>query len=77
MNIQEIVEKYLIDNGYDGLYSEICGCEVGDLMPCGEPRDCKAGYKVPCPGPNDCDNTVGGAFRSAGCRWHIAKEKKS
>lgn len=48
MNIQEIIEKWLVDNSYDGLYSEACGCEVDDLMPCGEPRNCDAGYKVPC-----------------------------
>ena len=68
MNIQEIVEKYLIDNSYDGLFGDYCGCEIGDLMPCGEPGNCEAGYKGPCPGPEDCEN-------GGGCRWHIAKEK--
>lgn len=63
MDIQEIVKKWLIDNGFDGLFSEVCGCEVADLIPCGEPGNCKAGYKVPC--PPDCGEH----------KFHIAKEK--
>lgn len=68
MDIQDIVKKFLIDNGYDGLYTEGCGCEVADLFPCGEPGNCEAGHKIPCPGPEDCE--VGG-----GCPWHIASGK--
>lgn len=44
----EMVKRYLIDNGFDGLYNEDlgCGCELADLEPCGEIRsDCTAGYK--------------------------------
>jgi len=51
MTVIEIIEKYLKENGYDGLYNERyeCGCEIGDLAPCGEiGTDCKAGYKRPC-----------------------------
>lgn len=40
MTILEIVEKYLRENGYDGLYRDDeddgCGCPVDDLWPCGE-----------------------------------------
>ena len=65
MDIQEIVNKWLIDKGFDGLFSDgsgdSCACEVGDLMPCGEPANCEAGYKVPC----DCGDH----------RFHIQKEK--
>lgn len=64
MIIQEIVKKWLIDNGYDGLYSEgCCGCDISTLMDCGEPNNCEAGYKVPCP-PNCGEH-----------KFHIAKEK--
>ena len=48
MNIKEIVEKYLRENGFDGLVSEDyeCGCELDDLMPCSEfNSDCQPGYK--------------------------------
>ena len=45
MNIKEIVEKYLKDNGYDGLCNSdfSCGCGLKDgLFPCNEPfsADC-------------------------------------
>lgn len=68
MDVKTIVEQWLRDKKYDGLYSDICGCEVDDLMPCGEPRNCQPGFKVPCPGPEDCEN-------GGGCPWHIAKDK--
>ena len=42
----QIVEKYLSENGYDGLYNEgDCACLNGDLAPCGEiGGGCEAGY---------------------------------
>ena len=69
MDIQEIVKKFLIDNGFDGLWNEGCSCEIADLMPCGEPGNCEAGHKIPCPGGEECE--IGGA--EFGCRFHIAK----
>lgn len=45
MTVKDIVEKWLKDNGYDGLACSFCGCKVGDLMPCGEPQaECMAGF---------------------------------
>lgn len=48
----EIIRKYLIDNGYDGLFNDgfaECACLVDDLFPCGELYGkCTPGYKVPC-----------------------------
>ena len=45
MNVYEITKKYLIDNGYDGLFTDDCGCLVDDLMPCdGDCSYCEAGY---------------------------------
>ena len=47
MNVYEITKKYLIDNGYDGLFTDDCGCLVDDLMPCdGDCSYCEAGYKM-------------------------------
>ena len=49
MNVQEIVEKYLKDNGYDGLFQiDTCCCLLGDgFMPCGGEyfNECEPGYK--------------------------------
>ena len=47
MTVTEIVKKYLIENGYDGLVDEEseCGCLVSDLAPCEEIQGiCKAAY---------------------------------
>lgn len=38
MNVEQMVEQYLRDNGFDGLApgnGEPCGCRIGDLAPCG------------------------------------------
>lgn len=69
MNLKKIVEQWLRGNKFEGLYGDICGCEVDDLMPCDEPSiACKPGFKVPCPGPEDCEN-------DGGCPWHIGPTK--
>lgn len=69
MGIKEIIEQWLIKNGYEGLYRDDCGCEVGDLMPCNEPSiNCTAGHKVPCPGPENCQ-------ADGDCPWHISGNK--
>lgn len=54
MDIKQIVEGYLKDHGYDGLFineddgERYCCCAItwdGGLMHCGEPsEDCCAGY---------------------------------
>lgn len=49
MDVREIIKKYLVDNEYDGLVNEDgeCGCQVGDLFPCGDPSPfCEAGHKL-------------------------------
>ncbi len=67
MNVKEIVEKYLKENGYDGLFHEgDCGCEVGDLAPCdGSALDCEPGYKI-----DGCSSECG-----AGCEFHFGPKK--
>lgn len=48
--LREIVETYLRQNGFDGLYNSWieCGCTVDDLMPCerADEVNCAAGYRV-------------------------------
>jgi len=46
-SVKSIVEYYLDSNGYSGLYTDGCGCKMGDLAPClrdGIPMECKPGY---------------------------------
>jgi hypothetical protein len=48
MNAIEIVQKYLYDNGYDGLANpeQDCGCPIHDLFMCQRALgDCVPGYK--------------------------------
>lgn len=47
LNVVDIVKKYLIDNGYDGLWNPEyeCGCELNELMPCDiNMTECGPGY---------------------------------
>lgn len=46
MTIKEIITKYLIIAGYDGLYyPDKCSCDIKDLMPCQENCEgCLPGY---------------------------------
>jgi hypothetical protein len=51
ISIERVIGK-LKKNGFSGLYSDKqCGCEIGDLAPCGEfmmggeyMNDCRPGY---------------------------------
>jgi len=56
MTITEIVEDYLKENDYDGLYNDDgcwgedgCGCFLGDLFPCDpewcDIRNCRPGVR--------------------------------
>ena len=51
MTVKEIIEKYLLDNNYDGLFNDDaeCACEIENLFPCDcIGKDCQSGYRVPC-----------------------------
>lgn len=52
MNCKEIIQKYLKENGYDGLINADleCGCGIDDFEPCGDLNtvDCKAAYWHEC-----------------------------
>lgn len=53
MIVGEIIESYLRENGYDGLYNWVgeCGCSVDDLAPCGhcDVDTCEPAYRVSPP----------------------------
>jgi len=49
MNVHQIVEKYLADNGYDGLCNpeQECGCHMSNLFLCdSDPSQCQPGYEA-------------------------------
>jgi len=67
--VRNIVEEWLKDNGYDGLYDDDCGCLIGDIAPC-EPDGgfgCMPGYKGPCD-PKTCP-------ADGECDWHVGPRK--
>lgn len=71
MNVKQIVEKYLKDNGYDGLFNgdAECGCLLEDLCPCGGDYgdwNCEPGYKLPA------DEEV---REGSGFDWMVGPEK--
>lgn len=50
-NVMEIVEKWLRENGYQGLKMEDCSCDIDmdGIAPCGSIHEnCEACYRVPC-----------------------------
>lgn len=63
MTVEEIVEAYLKEHGFDGLYTDYCACKIGDIAPCGEIQgNCEAGYLLPCDGSCEggkCDFHIG------------------
>ena len=91
MNCQQIIEKYLTDNGYDGLChaDPPCGCLMGDEYPflaCGEAFDeCVPGYRQECDGPGteqylkmspeDREDVDEFGFCDGDCKYHVGAEK--
>lgn len=56
--VREIVEKYLRENGYDGLFSsDPCCCSLDDLYPWSDCpyAECTAGYRIDPPPDLDLD----------------------
>jgi len=54
MDVLTIIKNFLMENGYDGLYSEEdtdCACRIDDLCACGEIGllNCKPGIYAPDP----------------------------
>ena len=55
-DVRDIVRRYLVKNGHDGLCSEDCWCRVDGLMPCDDTTaDCQPARAWRCP---LCDETV-------------------
>ena len=49
MNVYEIVEKYLVDHGFDGLRRDDCSCKIDNIFICGECYgDCNPGWVKDC-----------------------------
>ena len=48
-DVREIVEIFLEQDGYDGLYQPgVCACRIDDLAPCDEMEmNCTPGYLLP------------------------------
>ena len=52
MTISEIIKKYLVDNDYDGLAGDDCGCGINDLFLCECCNwKCVPAYRI----KSDCD----------------------
>lgn len=77
MELYKLVKDWLLTNGYTGLCSDECGCELDDLMPCDEPDPtCEAAHKhycAECPMNGDCgtQNEYGPNFVT----WCMKPEK--
>ena len=74
IDVEGIVKEYVEKNGYDGLWNEDgeCGCEISNLVPCGEIcSNCKPGFKKYC---KDCDNDECN-LRADGCEWCMMRSK--
>jgi hypothetical protein len=73
MTVKEIIEKYLKDNGYVGLYCDECCCDIENLMCCtgfydsGPRSDCMPGYKCECD-PETC-------LADGDCEYHIGPKE--
>ena len=58
MNVKGIVGKWLVENGYGGLYNadRECGCGWDVLLACGEdPSRCEPGYGCALSKRQDCE----------------------
>ena len=54
--VRNVLRVWMQLHGYDGLYTDDCGCQRGDLAPCSQDfSNCKFGYKQKC----SCDTTEG------------------
>jgi len=67
MNALLIIQRYLEQNGYDGLYDAgECSCKLGDLAPCDSDfSDCAAGVLYPCECGGNCGFHIGPRLEAA------------
>ncbi|MDO8728513.1 MAG: hypothetical protein Q7K26_01330 [bacterium] len=66
MDVKKITIKHLTENGFDGLFSDECGCKIDDLFPCGVAgvECCQPGYEQ-LETPQDFDFAIGSEKRFA------------
>ena len=61
---RKALKEWLTNRGYDGLFTDDCGCELSDLCPCGGEYDlCHPGYKN---GKNEFGHWIMQAVKKAG-----------
>jgi hypothetical protein len=76
-DLREIAKEYLERHGFDGLATCGCGCELRDLMPCGEPSpDCEPAYKELCQEGCWCGGEFDIHFQTASTRDRAILERK-
>lgn len=69
--VRQIVQKYIRENGYDGLWCDDCACVTDDLAPCGQiGEDCEAGHKRTVPKDESC-----GCDGQGSEHWHIGPKE--
>jgi len=81
MQVTEIVKDWLKSHGYDGLYTDECGCRIEDLAPCGGEGmyECRAGVYKPCDPATGYDYWIGPKEptpESSGTGEHISQHAK-
>lgn len=60
-DVQQIVKEYLKANGYGGLGCEDCGCDIDDLITCGDNcSECEPRYKILNPDCEKCETKCEG-----------------
>ena len=76
LNVRHILDTWLKENNYDGLCSDECGCEIGDLAPCwdNDLTNCVPGHKTKCPATEEdgCEF----ATHDRECDWHMSPGKR-
>lgn len=74
MNVKQIVEKWLIKNGHDGLCRDGCGCGIDDLMPCSYDQSfCVPAKRIMITKENVNDYSYYGA--DVGMEWFVPSDE--
>lgn len=75
MTVKEIIKDWLEKHGYDGLYTDKCGCSRSFLFPCLQEGviSCKPGYWHEDKGKMQADkpeSPTGSCDDCKPCRWN-------
>lgn len=53
-NVHDVITEYMVENGYNALYNDGCGCSIDDLAPCYQSCIvCDFGVMIDC---EHCEN---------------------